>query len=231
MISDKAADPLNNDLFDRLGFLADVLLPRLPSAAVLALGCTCWSWRRAVQHCQTSMAPKSELAMPFVAGCCRLKHLQLSRMRPSPGKECPAAAAIVGSIHSPCSCCQDLPLTHTTCPFVSPHACMSTSTCTDCLPPQAPRLLAHVSQLTQLTHLDLSQDLTAAWMGQAVQVAAEDLAHLTGCSALQVGGTACRWLTAHTTPAKGLRKQACTHLVFRHICILCTSLKTHCIVW
>jgi hypothetical protein len=47
-------------------------------------------------------------------------------------------------------------------------------------------LLSHLAHLTSLTHLDLARSLTAAWRGQAVEVAAGDLAHITGCTALQV---------------------------------------------
>jgi hypothetical protein len=76
-------DHCNNDLFGRLPFLADALLPLLDSSAVLQLSSTCQSWRRAVQLCQLALAPKSELSMPFVAGCLQLRHLQLSHMRPA----------------------------------------------------------------------------------------------------------------------------------------------------
>jgi hypothetical protein len=76
-------DYYNNDLFGRLPFLADALLPLLDSTAVLQLSSTCQAWRTAVQLRQLALAPKSELSMPFVAGCLQLRHLQLSHMQPA----------------------------------------------------------------------------------------------------------------------------------------------------
>lgn len=81
----ESAEAVNNDLFERLPFLADAILSRLDSSAVLQLSCTCQAWRKAVQLSQVSLAPKSELAMPFVASCVHLRRLQLSHMQPAPG--------------------------------------------------------------------------------------------------------------------------------------------------
>lgn len=73
----------NNDLFERLPFLGDALLPLLGSTAVLQLSLTCSAWRKAVQMSLVSLEPKSELAMPFVSGCLHLRRLQLGHMQPA----------------------------------------------------------------------------------------------------------------------------------------------------
>lgn len=88
--STEDVETVNNDLFERLPFLADAILSRLDSSAVLQLSCTCHAWRKAVQLCQVSLAPKSELAMPFVASCVHLRRLQLSHMQPAPGALTPS---------------------------------------------------------------------------------------------------------------------------------------------
>lgn len=90
-----AEEQHNNDLFERFPFLADSLLPLCDAGDMLAVSATCQSWRRAVQLGQLSLAPRSELAMPFVAGCLHLRHLQLSHMLP---------AASHGTSQRPSSC-------------------------------------------------------------------------------------------------------------------------------
>jgi hypothetical protein len=102
----EGADIVNNDLFERLPFLADAILSRLDSSAVLQLSCTCHAWRKAVQLSQVSLAPKSELAMPFVSSCVHLRRLQLSHMQPTPGVLCSAhiwACAQAICSHTHCS--------------------------------------------------------------------------------------------------------------------------------
>jgi hypothetical protein len=88
MAVDASADALcsdesNNDLFERLPFVGDALLPLLGSTAVLQLSLTCSAWRKAVQLSLVNLAPKSELAMPFVSGCLHLRRLQLGHMQPA----------------------------------------------------------------------------------------------------------------------------------------------------
>ena len=90
----------HNDLFERLPFLGDALLSQLDTCTLLQLSCTCTAWRRAVQLSLASLAPKSELAMPFVAGCLHLRRLQLSHMQPAPAGVCADRACMQSAVNS-----------------------------------------------------------------------------------------------------------------------------------
>lgn len=123
--------------------------------------------------------------MPFVAVCLHLRHLQLSHMLPAPSHgmaQRPAAAyASACLLRSYGMRAATASAQHIQLLSASPVRSASLPT-----GPHSSSLLAHVAHLVRLTQLDLACSQTRAWRGQAVQVTAEDLAHLTGCTALQV---------------------------------------------
>lgn len=189
-----AEEQHNNDLFDRLPFLADALLPLCDACDVLAVSAACQSWRRAVQLGQLSLAPRSELAMPFVADCLHLRHLQLSHTLPAASHGMALSKHLHQNMLPRSFGCGQLQLQLSTSHCLSASPVRSASLPTG---PHSDSLLAHVGHLVHLTQLDLACSQTRAWRGQAVQVTAEDLAHLTGCTALQV----CQQLSTYLRPS------------------------------
>ncbi|KAF6260366.1 hypothetical protein COO60DRAFT_900700 [Scenedesmus sp. NREL 46B-D3] len=99
MAYDTAMEPDNceegNSLWERLpAALAGDVLNRLQQADLVAVATACVQWRAAVQGSLTTLAPRSVLAMPFIAGCVSLKSLRLGQALPAVPGPFPGLSAV-----------------------------------------------------------------------------------------------------------------------------------------